>query len=85
LEADITVAKTVANTDKGVDLRLVRSRQLKEVLIERFFFVNGVLAILILGGIFIVSVLTVRQGIFPVVFEKVKEKLWSQRQDQGDG
>lgn len=40
---------------------------------------------LILGGIFIVSVLTVRQGIFPVVFGKVKEKLWSQRQDQGGG
>lgn len=35
---------------------------------------------LILGGIFIVSVLTVRQGIFPVIFEKVKEKVWSQKQ-----
>lgn len=38
---------------------------------------------LILGGIFIVSVLTVRQGIFPVIFGKLKEKLWSKRQDQG--
>jgi len=30
---------------------------------------------LILGAIFIVSVLTMRQGIFPVIFSKVKEKL----------
>jgi branched-chain amino acid transport system permease protein len=37
---------------------------------------------LILGGIFIVSVLTVRQGIFPVIFGKLKEKLWSEREDQ---
>jgi branched-chain amino acid transport system permease protein len=40
---------------------------------------------LILGGIFIVSVLTVREGIFPVIFGKVKEKLWPQRQDQEGG
>jgi branched-chain amino acid transport system permease protein len=32
---------------------------------------------LILGAIFIVSVLTVRQGIFPVLFSKLKEKLWT--------
>ena len=32
---------------------------------------------LILGAIFIVSVLTVKQGVFPVIFSKVKEKLWS--------
>jgi branched-chain amino acid transport system permease protein len=32
---------------------------------------------LILGAIFIVSVLTVRQGIFPVIFSKVKGKLWA--------
>jgi len=38
---------------------------------------------LILGGIFILSVLTVRQGIFPVLFGKVREKLWSQKQDPG--
>ena len=37
---------------------------------------------LILGGIFIVSVLTLRQGIFPVIFGKLKEKLWSEREDQ---
>ena len=30
---------------------------------------------LILGAIFIVSVLTMRQGIFPVIFSKLKEKL----------
>ena len=40
---------------------------------------------LILGGIFILSVLTVRQGIFPVLFGKVREKLWSQKQDPGQG
>jgi branched-chain amino acid transport system permease protein len=34
---------------------------------------------LILGAIFIVSVLSVRQGIFPVMFEKLKEKLCVQR------
>ena len=34
---------------------------------------------LILGAIFIVSVLSVRQGIFPVIFEKLKEKLCVQR------
>ncbi len=34
---------------------------------------------MILGAIFIISVLTVRQGIFPVVFEKLKEKLWVQK------
>jgi branched-chain amino acid transport system permease protein len=40
---------------------------------------------LVLGGIFILSVLTVRQGIFPVLFGKVREKLWSQKQDPGQG
>ena len=40
---------------------------------------------LILGGIFILSVLTVRQGIFPVLFGKVREKLWSQKQEPGQG
>jgi len=39
----------------------------------------------VLGGIFILSVLTVRQGIFPVLFGKVREKLWSQKQDPGQG
>lgn len=34
---------------------------------------------LILGAIFIVSVLSVRQGIFPVIFGKLKEKLCMQR------
>lgn len=34
---------------------------------------------LILGAIFIVSVLTVRQGIFPVLFSKLKEKLWAEK------
>jgi len=34
---------------------------------------------LILGAIFIVSVLSVRQGIFPVIFGKLKEKLCLQR------
>ena len=34
---------------------------------------------LVLGAIFIVSVLSVRQGIFPVIFEKLKEKLCVQR------
>ena len=34
---------------------------------------------LILGAIFIISVLTVRQGIFPLIFSKVREKLWSGR------
>ena len=33
---------------------------------------------LVLGAIFIVSVLTVRQGIFPVIFSKVKGKLWTE-------
>jgi len=32
---------------------------------------------LILGAIFIVSVLTVRQGIFPIIFSKLKEMLWA--------
>lgn len=35
---------------------------------------------LILGGIFIVSVLTLRQGIFPVIFGKLGEKLWAEKQ-----
>jgi branched-chain amino acid transport system permease protein len=35
---------------------------------------------LILGAVFIVSVLTVRQGVFPVLFSKLKEKLWPTRQ-----
>ncbi len=34
---------------------------------------------MILGAIFIVSVLTVRQGIFPVIVGKLKGKLWVQR------
>jgi branched-chain amino acid transport system permease protein len=34
---------------------------------------------LVLGAIFIVSVLSVRQGIFPVIFGKLKEKLCLQR------
>ena len=35
---------------------------------------------LILGAVFIVSVLTVRQGVFHVLFSKLKEKLWPTRQ-----
>ena len=40
---------------------------------------------LILGGIFIVSVLTVRQGVFPVIFGKIKEKIWARKQPQRTG
>jgi phosphate transport system permease protein len=46
------VGKAVTKQDKNTGLQLVRSRRLKEALIEKFFFLNGVLAILILGGIF---------------------------------
>ncbi len=52
MDANITVAKSIPKTEERVNLQLARSRRLKEVLIERFFFLNGVLAILILGGIF---------------------------------
>jgi phosphate transport system permease protein len=52
LDAEATVAKTVPNLEKGKGLQLVRSRRLKEALIEKFFLLNGVFAILVLGGIF---------------------------------
>ena len=52
MDAGTTVTKEVESLDKNTGLQLVRSRRLKEVLIGRFFFINGVLAILILGGIF---------------------------------
>ncbi len=40
---------------------------------------------LVLGGIFIVSVLTVRQGIFPAIFRHLKEKIWVRKQSQKTG
>jgi phosphate transport system permease protein len=53
METDVTVTEEAIPKGKRVAIQLVRSRQLKEVLIEKFFFLNGVFAILILGGIFV--------------------------------
>ncbi len=36
---------------------------------------------LILGAIFVISVLTVRQGVFPVLFSRVKENLWIKKEN----
>ena len=52
MNESLPAAKSVQNLDRQVSLRLVRSRKLKEVLIEKFFLLNGMMAILILGGIF---------------------------------
>ncbi len=52
MDVEATVDKTVTNLEKDSGLQLVRSRRLKEALIEKFFLLNGVFAILILGGIF---------------------------------
>jgi phosphate transport system permease protein len=53
METDVIVAEKAPPKEKRVAIQLVRSRQLKETLIERFFFLNGVFAILILAGIFL--------------------------------
>ena len=52
MDVEATAAKTVTNLEKNTGLQLVRSRRLREALIEKFFLLNGVFAILILGGIF---------------------------------
>lgn len=52
METEAVVAEKIAPGDRRVAIKLVRSRQLKETLIEKFFFINGIFAILVLAGIF---------------------------------
>jgi phosphate transport system permease protein len=52
VEIEAQVGERIVAKEKDVALRRVQSHRLKEILIEKFFFLNGVLAILILLGIF---------------------------------
>jgi phosphate transport system permease protein len=52
METEGIVAEKIAPGERRVAIKLVRSRQLKETLIEKFFFINGIFAILVLAGIF---------------------------------
>jgi phosphate transport system permease protein len=51
-EIEAQVRKGITVKEKDTALTNVRSQRLKEILIEKFFFLNGMLAILILIGIF---------------------------------
>ncbi len=51
-EVEVQVREEITVKEKDAALRRIRSHRLKEILIEKFFFLNGVLAILILIGIF---------------------------------
>lgn len=52
MNGEIALTKGAGRLENKTALQQVRSRKLKEILIEKFFFLNGVFAILILGGIF---------------------------------
>lgn len=52
LEIDAEIGEAVLEKKRDFTLAGVRSQRIKEFLIERFFFVNGLLATLILLGIF---------------------------------
>jgi len=52
VNGEIALTKGAGRLENKTALQQVRSRKLKEILIEKFFFLNGVFAILILGGIF---------------------------------
>ena len=49
---EIVLRKRVKKLETKAALQQIRSQRLKEKLIEKFFLLNGMLAILILGGIF---------------------------------
>jgi phosphate transport system permease protein len=49
---EIVLREGLKRLESKVALQQIRSQRLKEKLIEKFFLLNGVLAILILGGIF---------------------------------
>ena len=51
-EIEAQVREGIVVKEKAAALTRIRSQKLKEILIEKFFFFNGLLAILILVGIF---------------------------------
>jgi len=53
LHTESVIIKKVDTLDKEFNLQRSRSRRIKEKLIEKFFFLNGMVAIFILLGIFI--------------------------------
>jgi len=52
MSLEAAVSKPSNMIDLEIALREARRRRLKEKLIEKFFFLNGLTAILVLGGIF---------------------------------
>jgi phosphate transport system permease protein len=52
VDAETLPSKAAGMRDIEITVRVARRRRIKEKLIERFFLLNGLMAILILGGIF---------------------------------
>ncbi len=52
MDVQAQVSEEIYTTEKKVVLKRFQGKRLKEILIEKFFFFNGLLAILILAGIF---------------------------------
>jgi phosphate transport system permease protein len=65
MDVQIKAGEQINTVEQDMPFRQRKSKRLKEILIEKFFFLNGVLAILILLGIF--SLLFVKG--FPAIWE----------------
>jgi phosphate transport system permease protein len=52
MQMEVTLAETVSGKSKETIFPDIRRKRLKEKMIEKFFLLNGLLAIFILGGIF---------------------------------
>jgi len=52
MQMEVTLAESVSGKSKETTLPDARKRRLKEKMIEKFFLLNGLLAIFVLGGIF---------------------------------
>ena len=52
MDVQIKTGEQINTVEQDMSFKQRKSKRLKEILIEKFFFLNGVLAILILLGIF---------------------------------
>ena len=52
MQMEVALAESVSGKSKETTFPDTRKRRLKEKMIEKFFLLNGLLAIFVLGGIF---------------------------------
>jgi phosphate transport system permease protein len=53
MQLEVTLAESVSGKSKETTFQDTRKKRLKEKMIEKFFLLNGLLAIFVLGGIFV--------------------------------